>query len=344
MTLMRREWSGIIKNRQWADFESLAKSEPSQALADTVAELERGLSEKADRRALRKVLYILSQAGYRPQEIPETEPESAEAAAPFELGCMASADTKGIALFAYGVERQGRVRCLIAGTQSDVGVVDAVDRALTLDEARDFGRKMFSNLQPGSIECPVPPGYALSRIAAGLREQKQRAPQAAAYWRATLEAAPTLPHPAEALQAAETTAEERRAVSYLLDAAMPWRLEMGSVMPMLEEIYRSQSSGVVLSDEQRRDRNESIFGKARSDLFTPEVVADHALRLRDLAYLLSIKKMPDAGLALSAALDLEKNAGDSDYARGLLDKTVALLLESWKQSAERRAPAMRRFQ
>lgn len=341
---MRREWSGIIKNRQWTEFESLAKVEPSQALADTVAELERGLTEKADRRALRKVLYILSQSGYEPQDIAEPDLGPVEQPKPLEFGYMASPDAAGATCFAYGVEKGGRVRCLIATVQPGQGIVDAFDRALGMEEARDFGRKFFSDFGAYSVQSAVPAAYALGRIGDGLRGQKRAAPSAIPYWRAILEATAPAPHPTVGMTPSESSAEERHAVPFMIDAAVSWRLELGSVMPMLEELYKSETSGLVLSEEQKRERRLGIFAKAREDLFTPEVVADHALRLRDLAYILHLKNLPDAGLALSAAVDLEKNAGESDYAKGLLDKTVALLLESWKESSRRSGPAMRRFQ
>ncbi len=50
-TMMRREWTGWIKNRQWGEFEKVAKTDPCQALADTVAELELGFPEKPDRKS-----------------------------------------------------------------------------------------------------------------------------------------------------------------------------------------------------------------------------------------------------------------------------------------------------
>jgi hypothetical protein len=340
---MRREWSGIIKNRQWGEFESLAKTEPCQDLADTVAELERGLPEKADRRALRKVLYILSQAGYEPQEIEEREPEGKDDAKPLEVGHLASADPSGTTLVLYGAEREGRVRCLVASLRKGAGIMDAFDKALPKEEARDFGRQLFRSLGVGLSEVAIPPEYALSRIGEALREQKGRVPMSVAYWRAALDAAPILPHPTTAFDAPAATPEERRAVSYSLDAALGWHLEMGSVMPMLEEIQTSQESGVVLTPEQRRERYEAIFTKGRAALFTPELIADHALRLRDLAYIFNAKEPDTARQALSAALDFEERGPESDYARGLLEKTIALIVEGLKEADNGRQPIMRRF-
>jgi len=343
MCLMRREWSGIIKNRQWGEFEAMAKTEPSQALADTVAELERGLSEKADRRALRKVLYILAQAGYEPQEISEQEPEPTGDSARIEIGYMSSADPSGVTLLAYGCERDGWVRSLSVGVRQTTGIIDAFDRKLSKEEASEFGRKFFASLGGGIVECAVPPTYALSRIAEALDAQKDRVPQSIAYWRATLEAAPRLPHPSASLRASETTPQERQAAPFSLDAALGWHLEMGSVLPMLQEIRDSEESGLVLTPEQRKERYRDIFAGARTTLFSPELVADHALRLRDLAYILSVREHEDAGLALATALDLEARGAESDYAKGLLEKTVAMLLNTWKESKAARMPSMRRF-
>ena len=110
---MRREWSVWIKTRQWSEFEKLAKVEPSQSLADTIAELELGFPDKPDRRALRKILFLLAQAGYEPREIEETVDDRPKVGAPFSVAFMVSPDGSGDTVFTVGREEKGRVVWLI---------------------------------------------------------------------------------------------------------------------------------------------------------------------------------------------------------------------------------------
>src|ERR1700723_3120405 len=120
---MRREWSGWIRTRQWSEFEKLAKVEPSQALTDTIAELELGFPDKPDRRALRKVLFLLAQAGYEPRDIEEPIVEQARLATPLAAAFMVSPDGTGDTVLTVGREERGRVAWLIAHLTFRDGII-----------------------------------------------------------------------------------------------------------------------------------------------------------------------------------------------------------------------------
>src|ERR1019366_6525130 len=100
-------WSGWIKTRQWSEFEKLAKVEPSQALTDTVAELELGFPDKPDRRALRKILFLLSQAGYEPRELEEHGGDEANFVEPLNVAFIVSPDGAGDTVLTVGREERG---------------------------------------------------------------------------------------------------------------------------------------------------------------------------------------------------------------------------------------------
>jgi hypothetical protein len=335
---MRREWAGLIKNRQWDEFEAMAKKDPNQLLCDTVAELERGFTEKPDRRALKKILYLLEQAGYSPQEIEEHQEPQPERQR-FEAGFMMSSDARGDTPITYGFEEKGRVRWLTAYVNEGTGITNASEEDMTPDEAEARLRQLRTASAKPYVSSEIPAEYALSRLARALKRHAGPTPMAIAYWRTILSQAAEMPHPSDQLKATETTETERKQSTVLLDSTLMWRLELGLAMPLMQELYEAEQRGEGADEDARRERTQAIFADARKQLFTETVIADHLMRLRDLAYLIHLHGGPETGLLLSAAQDLEGRGPDSDYARGLLDKTVVLLVQTMRQSAEKEKAA-----
>jgi hypothetical protein len=330
---MRREWSGWIKTRQWNEFERLAKKEPDQLLADTVAELERGFPEKADRRALRKILFLLSQAGYRPRPIEEAEEEeAAPAEAPFEFGFLVSADGRGDAVVSYGVQEGKRVRWIVGHVNGRTGVTDATEEEFSLEDSKTRVKRLLESAPRPFLSSEVPPALALGLMADAVARTKGALPPAVAYWRARLKNVEMPPHPAETLPRAETDEETRRRVPMMMDATLLWRLELGVAAPLLRELYEAQTDD-ALSDEEKNARTDEALHTARAHAFTPDVVRDHECRLRDLGYLLHLHgQTEESGILLSALDDLRARGPESDYAVGMMDKTVVLLAETLRES------------
>jgi hypothetical protein len=333
---MRREWSPLIKNRQWDELEKIAKKEPSQILCDTVTELEKGFTEKTDRRALRRILFLLRQAGYRAEEIDEEDTAPPELQV-FSAGFLVSADVHGDTPITYALETKGRVRWLTAYVNDRKGIVGAGEETTAAGEAENKLARLRKGAFKPYVGAEIPAEYALSRIAAALAAHPTaRVPAAIAYWRSQLDRAAPMEHPALSIPASTATSEERRAVVIDMDATIIWRLELGTATPVLKELYEAQQSRLELSEEQRTARVQAILSAARTDLFSLEVLCDHRIRLLDLAYVMHLKGQ-DAGRLVATVNDLDANGPESDYAKALLDKTMVMLVETMKASAEKRS-------
>lgn len=326
---MRREWSGWIKNRQWPEFERLAKTDPSDGLADTVAELERGFPDKADRRALRKILFLLAQAGYRPRPIEEYEPANVVATASREWGFLTSADATGDSIVTYACESGDKVRVLMAHVNGELGVT----RASEDEHFRDAGlsrMEAFRQLDPKPyVHAEIPAAFAKWRIAEGMKHCRGHIPPTLAYWRGTLDKAEPTAHPAEALPRGASD-EELYQIPLTNSAAVAWRLELGNAAPLIERMYELQNQPDA-SDDALKPQVDAARAEAAKEVFTPGLISDHVSRLLDLGYLLHLRGRPGADTVLAAADDLKVRGSDSPYARALLDKTMVILVESLRR-------------
>jgi hypothetical protein len=323
---MRREWSGWIKNRQWSEFEKLAKTDPNQALADVVAELERGFPEKADRRALRKILFLLGQAGIKPQPIELPEEEVVEEK-PFEFGYLVSADGRGDAVVSYGVQEGKRVRWLVAHLNGKNGVTDASEEDFSLEDSKTRVKNLMESAPKPFIAAPIDPALAIGMVADAVAHSKGTLPPVVAYWRSRFREVTMPEHPAETLPREETDERTRRRVPMMMDATLLWRLELGVAAPLLRDLYEAQMDD-ALSDDEKNARTDAALEAARESAFTPGILRDHEHRLRDLAYVLHLRGEGGSGILLSTLDDLRAKGAQSDYAIGMMDKTVVLLAET----------------
>lgn len=331
---MRREWAAFIKNRRWEEFEKLAKTEPDQILCDTVAELEKGFTEKADRKALKKVLWILEKEGFTPNEVEETASE-APAPALLTAAFMLSADSRGDTPITYGSEDKGRVRWLTAYVNETKGITRASEDSMSSAEGHARLQLLRSSEARPYLSAEIDPAYALWRFKRALSKNRPGStPPAIAYWRSVIEKATELPHPSKELKATKTKASERSEEILLMDPTLAWRLELGAATPILEQMYEAQQANAEASEDEKKAATKKAGEEARKMVITPEIVADHAMRLRDLAWLMHLKGDEQAGKVLSAAEELEKKGADSEYAKGLVDKTVVIYVESMKNAEQ----------
>jgi hypothetical protein len=331
---MRREWSGWIKNRQWSEFEKLAKTEPDQALADVVAELERGFPEKADRRALRKILFLLGQKGIRPQpvELPEEEKEEEK---PFSFGYLVSADGRGDGVVSYGIQEGKRVRWIVCHINGRMGVTDASEEDFSLEDSKIRVKNLMESEPRPFLSAPIDPDLAIGMVAEAVENTKGTLPPVVAYWRSRLRNVKMPPHPAEALPREETDEGTRRRVPMMMDATLLWRLELGVAAPLLRDLYEAQMDD-SLSDDEKNARTDAALEATRATAFTPGVLRDHEQRLLNLAYILHLRGEGGSGLLLSTLDDLRAKGPQSDYAIGMMDKTVVLLAQTLREQEEGR--------
>ncbi len=334
---MRREWSGWIKTRQWSEFEKLAKVEPSQDLADTIAELELGFPDKPDRRALRKVLFLLSQAGYEPREIDDGYTDQAHLVAPLTVAFMVSPDSAGDTVLTLGREERGRIAWLIAHVTQREGITRAIEDTTTLDEAQTRLVRLRNMAPTTSISAEVPVEFAYERLAKAVSVTKSL-PPVMAYWRALLPAEFSDLHPADDLPRYQQPALDLGAVAAGLKQISVWRLELGSLAPALEEFLRTHAEQATSQNIADPSWWNTVLSADREQLFTEEVVEDHRTRLLDLAYVMHRRNDPQVGEVLALADDLRANGPHSAYAHLMTSRTFLLLFDTLRrQSATERS-------
>jgi hypothetical protein len=338
---MRREWSGWIKTRQWSEFEKLAKVEPSQALVDTIAELALGFPDKPDRRALKKVLFLLSQAGYEPRELDEPFGDQARLVEPLTAAFMVSPDGSGDTVFTLGREERGRVAWLIAHLTYREGITRAIEDTTPLDEAQTRLVRLRNMAPTSSISAEVPVKFAFSRLAQAVSITKSL-PPVMAYWRALLPKEYPESHPADALPRLPVVNEDLVKLAGGLKSIVLWRLELGLLAPALEDFIKNHAESGTSENFQDLNWWHTVLAQDRVQLFTDDVVADHRLRLLDLAYIMHLRGDADGGAVLALADDLRTNGADSAYAQSITSKTFLLLLETLRrQSATERSEGTR---
>jgi len=332
MSPMRREWTDAIENRRWDELERLAKWEPDQDLCDTIAQLERDAEQKSDRKALRRILWIIEKAGFSPTPQSEDFPRPGSPDQ-VERAFMMSADAAGDTPITYGYKSGSKYRWLTAYIHETKGIKRASVETLTADEGERRAERLQKLSAPPYLSAEVNPKFAMARIKAALSKNRSgTVPEAIAYWRTVIDKADEFPHPSLSLEASKTTPSERSEDVLLLDSTMSWRIELGAATPILEQMYEAQQTNLEQGEEAQREAVKEAGIAARRLVLTPGIIADHAMRLRDLAYLMHANGDENYGKVLAAAIDLEKQGADSEYAKGLVDKTVVIYVETMKHA------------
>lgn len=334
---MRREWAATIKNRRWGEFEQLAKTEPDQLLCDTVAELERGFTEKSDRKALKKVLWILGKAGFEPGPI-EDQAEPDAGSGPPSVAFMISADARGDVPITFGHWHGGRYRWLTAYINELRGVVRASDESMSAEEAEQRIRVLRISQAPPFVSAEVDPKFAAWRIRRALdKNGPGTLPECIARWRTLLDKAQEVAHPSLSLKGTKATASERSEDVLLRDSTLGWRIELGAATPILERMYEAQQANKEQGEEAQKAALKEAGEEARKVVVTDKIIADHLMRLRDLAWLMHQNGQPEFGQILAAAEELESKGADSEYAKGLVDKTIVVYFEIMRDKGENQA-------
>ncbi len=331
---MRREWQDAIDNRRWDEFERLIKWEPEQELCDTLALVADELTDKADRKAIKRLLWQLEKVGLRPMEKPEEA--AAETKAPLEVAFMMSADAIGDTPITYGVESGGKFRWMTAYVHEVHGIRRASDETMSLEAAQERINLLKLASSPPYLSGSLEPKFALWRIKRALAKNKPgTVPPAIAFWRSIIDKATELTHPSKELKAGKTKASERAEDVLLMESTLSWRIELGAATPIMEAMYMAQEANKDADEDKKSLAVKEAGVEARKAVLTEEILAEHAMRLRDLAYLMNQRGDETFSKILASAEELEKKGVDSEYAKGLVDKTVVIYVETMKRAEEK---------
>ncbi|MDX2065756.1 MAG: hypothetical protein SFX74_08455 [Fimbriimonadaceae bacterium] len=311
---MRREWTQALRERNWPQLERWIKQDADPSLATTLAEAADAFDAKPDRRAIKRLLFLLEQRGIRPDARPDaatSESATAEPAVP------------SVWLLRPGV------------AQTDFAIFEAettVFRTVTI-----HGRAITRASQRSVTEAPtvsdaVPfPYNVFCRRFRDARAATDRLPLICGSWRDHLHATEaTDSHPADAIPAGEISdADAIRAIVFGDSDLARWRLELGVVAPLAVEISQ-------LTPENLQDRKHlnGLFARAAVPLATDEWRAEHRQRLSDLLWFRD-RTDPDSAAPIREVRDeLTANGADSGYVRALVEKTFFLFLQSLRAQRE----------
>lgn len=332
---MRREWQDAIENRRWDEFERLVKWEPDQELCDTLAQVAAEVTDKADKKALKKILWLLEKEGFKAEE-PVEVAQDEKPATPTTVAFMMSSDAVGDTPITYGYETAGKFRWLNTYVHETKGLKRASDETMSLEDARQRIDVLKVASSPPYLSGSVDPAYALWRIKRALAKNKPGTiPQAVAFWRAVIDKATEVAHPTKGLKAAKTKASERAEDILLMDTTLTWRIELGAATPIMEAMYLAQEANKDADEEKQKEAVKEAGVEARKAVLTEEVLSEHAMRLRDLAFLMHQKGDEAYAKVLASVEELEKKGTESEYAKGLVDKTVVIYVETMKKAEEK---------
>lgn len=333
---MRREWGGWIKERKWREFEVLAKTEPTQPLADTIAELERGFPDKADRKALRKVLFLLAQQGYhpRPIEVESAEDASSEAP-PADFAYLTSPNPLGVSSLTYGRFVGGKYRVLFV-EYGDNAVGNVEESEISLERAAIYVKEA-ADVQDTSLNfSEVPPDYARWRLNEAILANRHFLPPTIAYWRTFMERTTITEHPAEALLRLPMSADELTVFMSEITSP-PWEIDMDALRPFALELLQKALQSNWNEEELRTIVGEDIEA-ARDEIISDAVIQAHTRRFLDTAYIWHLHEEPNESFVLAMADDLRAKGTQSVYATVLLHRACKRIMsaqENIKQMREK---------
>lgn len=317
---MRLEWGSAIANRRWDVLENVAKKNPSQQLCDTAHELLLGMELKSDRRALKKVLYLLEQGGFTPTvQAPESPLE--QLADRVILAAHTKPETHGGASYVVCIQQGVNNRFLHLQFHERTRFAHAFKKDVpvraTQPLIKNFDRLLTSGYRP------ISPDFCLFRIARSLMYQVHGTkPRFDHLWLEIFSRVREVEHPGSRVQPATATSAQRQAYLQNHPDFQKWRCGICELDPIWQEIQPLRME-YVHNRTLMVERLTEWFLDNRTYFFDPAFYDDHCLRLLD--HIAWETTSGEGQPAMTAALleDLQKRRSRSDYAEFILRLTAA---------------------
>lgn len=271
-------------------------------------------TDKLVQKEIKRSLYRLEQKGVAiPKEVPPA-PVRLAASAPVLEGYLSAVDNNGDQLVwvvrgdASGVLHLFAVVNELGGLK-DLGLFETSRkslRAARADMAEQHGIHMH---EADWRYCD----YSIDRAFRRSRERGDTSHGDLPGMRRRLTDAPVTPSAAPIRSLldieevrADSAARERSAQLMREPEVRQWLLPYDTIAPYLDEWKAILDSPIVLSEEQQRERLESLSDKLVREVFSGEERGAWVWRLETLAYVLhATKRVDEARAALAAALALE---------------------------------------
>ena len=323
---MRPEYFEAARYRRWHELELYARKRPNQALADMVYELAETIGDKADRKALRKVLWILKQAGFEPAEEPSEPKAQPQERLPYRLlgAVMGFPGSHGYQMLIAHVEHSGKSSNLFMEVNDRWGYVVAKETKGDLRLVRAAMDNMIEKANRLAVEAD--PTWVISRMAASVRNKKPDVPRDVplklpGLWKRIFERTEDLPHPSTKMVPTPQTADQRGDLLLNLEHIQHWRL---SLHPG-EEVWTAIHAIRWDEDRSQEEREVALIEaliEHKADLFRDEVVQDLSQRQRDAAYILDAAGDARGTRLLSIAHEFGMRREESDFANWIMGGTA----------------------
>lgn len=310
---MRLEWGPMISMRRWDVMERLAKTQPSQQLCDTAAELVQGFEEREDKRALKRVLFLLKQQGYTPTDYESESAPKRPKRTDVPVAQQISCDFHGFYYLKAAVRSGSRLRCVIVQGHDTWHFARHCFYDAPLLHLPDQKHVMRTAFPPHEV-FDIDPDHCLQRIRHMLDDQTrgERA-KLNGFWRKTLDSAQDAPHPASKIKPAPLSMEAQ--AQYMRDhrVVSRWRAGFGVDDPFWPDIHPIRWA-LMDEPEALAEAVTEFLLERRKEVFHQGIIEDHLIRLRDLAMHQEIVGDPDARKTMTLAAELERGGANSQYA------------------------------
>ena len=326
---MRWEWSDWVRYHRWDQFELLAKSDPSQQLCDTVSELAKTIGNRAEEKALKRVLFLLRTAGFEPRDEDSGEPAAPRLPRIEGFSVMFSPDMYGWRLFYVAIPQGSSLHAILmhvmeTGVRVKVSqVVKRVPYGTTQD--REHIRRLAA---PWQLCADLDTAYALHRMRfayeACVKARLEMDRPLTAFWKRMFRLCPAdHPHPACAYPLAMGTQhEERLKFTREFPPLSQWRMFLPDDDALWEEIHAVRWDE-TLSDVERRANIRQILWPVRHTMCSESTMMLLRYRLMDVAMLLDAPESEDSKMVMQLGESIERNRGDSELIQVMLERLVA---------------------
>jgi hypothetical protein len=321
---------------------ALAARESREA-ARLAAALAEAHPVKDARRAFKKTLYQLGRKGLSVAE--KAEASVLKAPSPTRPPAYVSLpDPAGEQMVIAAVPgRRTYDACLCSVS------AEGVEHFLVVNVPKKGLRELAAKVEEDSKLPIAETGDAHARLlleeaqAASAARGRSVAPEFAPFLRALAAVAPRGERPAvyDLIEAAEVGRAEglvARSAQLLENIGVLWHLPLDDVQPYVLQLEEAETSGLVLSQEQRQERFSDIIRKAVRELFDAPRRRAWRRRLEESAYVLARKgKTDEARLALAAALDFERGTDElreNPIALAVVSRSMAAVLKDVQSREE----------
>lgn len=299
-----------------------------------VTALAEGRGGKQARKAARRVLYRLSQAGVAlPAPAAPPKPVVRRGAAKALSAWVSGVDGTGSRavwiLFEGGF---GELALCALILNDQVGILESAGGPISKKRLESELRSLRQSQKLPWVE--LLPGRAVALVAEALALHARLAtapPAEFARWRPFLGDAPQgEPAPPVSAEADPSLLGHSAELLHLPELAS-WFLDPGALESDALELLQARESRLVLSDQLKAEREAAIVERVVERVFTPDARRLWARRLAEMAWILDATGRPrEARIAHATARaldDSERAPGRIPFARGLAERGLAFAAE-----------------